>query len=261
MKREANKQIDHPSRRTPIRAWWEGVYSHVYIALYPFYKIRNEIGDGYANVYSPDPQTQKQFPNALYDQKIKFRDHVKKWGEALEWAKVHAAVAPNVPKIEFYRAVWLLSCCGFQERACIKLQERIAKYCESNQILIPDDDAIPAILHPPLMRFLSSFETSNIYAWDEFRDCRHELSLSQLAPDEPTYRLPQSVTGRGLWAVHVPDPGVLVTSSLDGSDALIAMTNRARRMADPEDYFEIEHVDDSTYDDWLNPKSFFERDA
>ncbi len=157
--------------------------------------------------------------------------------------------------------VWLLSCIGFQERADIALQGSIVEYCLRNDILIPDDDAIPAILHPSLMRFLSSFEASKMYAWDQFRDCRNELSLSQLAPEQPTYRLPQGLTGRGLWAVSVPAPGVLVTSRLDGTDALIAMTDRARRMADPEDYFEIEHVDDSTYDDWLNPKSFFKRDA
>ena len=95
------------------------------------------------------------------------------------------------------------------------------------------------------------------FAWDQWRKRSSILDLAVLGTEETVWPLPESA----IWAIHMPNPGLLISSVFDGTEALIAMTNEAFEIADPERFFEIEPVDDQTYQDWLNPKDFFERDA
>ena len=34
-----DRQIEHPDTKTPIKTWYKGHYEHVFLALYPFYRI------------------------------------------------------------------------------------------------------------------------------------------------------------------------------------------------------------------------------
>ncbi|KEJ94623.1 hypothetical protein SAMN05444149_11186 [Pseudosulfitobacter pseudonitzschiae] len=246
------REIAHPDLRTPIKTWWHGHYDHVFIALYPFFTIRSEDQDTASDV------SFESIPN-FEDIPDDFDDTVKRRGEPVTWQSIHQAVAPKVPKMQFYRAVWLLSCLGFDKRANIALQKRIVAYCRANGIFLPEEDALPAILHPLLKRFLHPFEGRKIIAYDEFRDNSVELTLDLLGSDVPTVELSEATTSSGIWAIHLPDPGVLITSAFDGTDALIAMTNEAFALSDPRQVFETEDVGEDTYSDWLNPKDIFER--
>ncbi len=60
-----------------------------------------------------------------------------------------------------------------------------------------------------------------------------------------------------IWALHLSEPGILIASEFDGTEALIAMTDNAFEIDDPHDYFEIEAVDETMHSDWLNPKEEF----
>jgi len=228
-------------------------YDHVFITPYPFFRIRSVTLNG--------------TPASVFEETVRYEDQpddfdeiIKRRGQPISWQYIHKALAPDVAKLKFYRAVWLLSCIGFQERADFSLQKKILEYCEVNRIYLPEDGALPAILHPLLKDFLLNFDGAEIFGWDELREHSIELPLNALEREETTIYLPQGATSSGLWAIHVPDPGVLITSQFDGTEALIAMTDNAFKIASPEQFLEIEKVDDQTYCDWLNPKEFFKRE-
>lgn len=190
-----------------------------------------------------------------------FDEIIKLRGETIRWSEVHEIVAPEISKNDFYLAVWLLACLGYTERANIALQRKIAAFCEAENIYLPDDDFIPAILHPAIGRFLAPFENQKIVAYDEFRDHSVELSLPSFQQQAPVAFLPQATTSTGIWAIQVPVPGILVTSNFDGTEALIAMTDAAFRQSDPREFFETETVTEDMYCDWLNPIDFFDRNG
>ncbi|WP_418592136.1 hypothetical protein [Ponticoccus sp. (in: a-proteobacteria)] len=246
------REIAHPDIRTPITEWWNGHYDHVFIALYPFFRVRSEIRDSLLNV-SYDAVLRYE------DRPDDFDERVKRFGEPVTWNSIHYSVAPSVPKMSFYRAVWLLSCLGFTKRADTTLQKQIEAYCDANNIYLPEDDCLPAILHPLLNGFLQPYNGEKILMYDEFRQYSSELDLDSLGPNAPVSKLPEGATGDGVWAIHLPESGVLVTSAFDGAEALVAMTKDAYALSDPHKFFEVEEVGDDTYCDWLNPKDFFER--
>ncbi len=169
-----NRKISYPSHEVPMRKWWAGIYKHVFIAPYPFFQIKSVLeNDNYIPTYD-DVKRGENLPD-------NFDDIIKQHGTPITWHEMHMAIEPNIPKIEFYRAVWLLSCIGFQERAGVKLQKTIDNYCRDNKIFLPEDDAISAILHPPLMQFLNNFKQFEIVAWDEFREHSTVLNLVELS--------------------------------------------------------------------------------
>jgi hypothetical protein len=240
-----SRNIEHPNFRVPILKWWENHYDRVFIAPYPFYRlVKLEEEDVVLKGKGRD--WNDWVPDG-------FDDIVKRAGEAISWQSMHTTISPETSKLEFYRAVWLLATGGYKKRTGFSLQKKIIEFCNRNKIFIPDDDEIPAILHPILKDFLTCFSDSPIVAWDESRKNSSILDLAALGRDETVWFLPS--------AIHIPCPGILISSDNDGTEVLIAMTDEAFKIADPERFFEIEPVDDQTYCDWLNPKDFFERDA
>lgn len=249
-----DRQIAHPDINTPIKTWYKGYYEHAFLALYPFYRIISA---------NPIRSQNPQYEDLLrWDERPGDFDEIMKLrGETIRWSEVHETVAPETPKKDFYLAVWLSACLGYAERANVALQRKIAAFCEAENIYLPEDDFFPAILHPAIGRFLAPFEGQRIVAYDEFRDHSVELSLSCFQKHAPTIFLPQATTSNGIWAIHVPDPGILMTTAFDGTEALIAMTEAAFRQSDPREFFETETVNEGMYCDWLNPIDFFERNV
>lgn len=245
-----DRAIAHPNIDVPIMKWWEGHYDRFFIVPHPFFRIRSVGCDG--------------LPSGGYDEIIKhgawsldYGDLLKRRGEKVTWKSVHADVAPDVLRIPFYRAVWLLSCLGFAERADIDLQKRILAYCQDNFLNLPEDDAIPPILHPAIGKFLAPFCGTEMVIYDEHRETSGPLVLSELDKDAPTIVLKSGFGETLPWAIHVPDPGILLTSQFDGTETLIAMTEKAYARSDPDDFFDTEPVDEDMYCDWLNPVEFF----
>ncbi|MEP3635928.1 MAG: hypothetical protein ABJN14_01535 [Paracoccaceae bacterium] len=249
-----DRQIAHPDVKTPIKTWYKGHYEHAFLALYPFYRI-----------ISANPMRSQDAP---YERILRwderpddFGEIMKLRGETIRWSEVHETVAPEISKNDFYLAVWLSAGLGYAERANIALQQKIADFCEAENIYLPEEDFIPAILHPAVGRFLAPFENQRIVAYNEFRDHSVELSLSCFQEQAPTAFLPQATTSNDIWAIHVPDPGILITSADEGTEALIAMTDAAFRQSDPREFFETETVTEGMYYDWLNPIDFFARNG
>ncbi|MGO4854763.1 hypothetical protein [Phaeovulum sp. W22_SRMD_FR3] len=245
-----DRAIADPDIHVPIMKWWEGHYDRFFIVPHPFFRIRS-VGSG-------------GLPSGGYDEIIErgarpsdYGDLLKRRGEMVTWKSVHADVAPEVPRIPFYRAVWLLSCLGFAERADIDLQKRILAYCQDKFLNLPEDDAISPILHPAIGKFLAPFCGTDMVMYDEHRETSSVLVLSELDKDAPTIALKGRFGESLAWAIHVPDPGVLLTSRFDGAETLIAMTEKAHALSDPDDFFDTEPVDEDMYCDWLNPVEFF----
>lgn len=236
--------------------WWEGIYDHVFIALHPFFRIRKKL----VEVTGLDKHSNYENWIESGDFADDFEDIVKHRGEPVSWHSVHMAVAPEVPEPTFFRAVWLLACSGFQERADIALQKKISTYCEKQRLQLPEDDSLSAILHPTVYRFLSALGAETVTVWDEFRDNSFTVPISVFAPEQPTYWLSRATTRNGVWAIHLANPGLLIGCQFDGTEAMIAMTENALKIAKPDDFFEGRYADSATYCDWLNPSDFFERD-
>ncbi|EDZ45877.1 hypothetical protein RBY4I_1088 [Rhodobacterales bacterium Y4I] len=250
-----HRAIQHPNCNVPMLTWWEGIYDQVFVALHPFYRIRKAEtlaslagSEIYEDVLPCDNRPEN------------FGDRIKSRGEAVSWAEVHQAVAPDLPRSEVYLAIWLLACIGYQDRAGIGLQKRLDDYCQKNRLYLPADDGLTAILEPVVQEFLSCFGCRQVTAWDEFRHHSDTVELSVFRKAEPSYWLPQSITSPAVWGLHLPDPGVLMTWSLDGTEAIVAMTSRALEMGRPENFFEGWYADAGTYADVFNPVEFLKRE-
>ena len=250
-----HRVIQHPSCRVPMLTWWEGLYDQVFVALHPFYRIRKA-----EMLVSPAGSEIYEDVLPYDDRPENFGDRIKSRGEAVSWAEVHQAVAPDLPRSEVYLAVWLLACIGYQDRVGIGLQMRLAAYCQENQLYLPEDDGLPAILEPVVQEFLSCFGCRHATAWDEFRHYSDTVPLSVFRKAEPCYLLPKSITSSAVWGLHLPDPGVLMTWGFDGTEAIIAMTSRALEIAKPENFFEGWYADAGTYEDVFNPVEFLNRE-
>ncbi|NSY37196.1 hypothetical protein [Leisingera sp. ANG59] len=251
----ADRAIQHPGSKVPMLTWWEGIYDHVFVALHPFYRIRK------AETLASFAGKEIYEDVLTYDDRPEnFGDMIKSRGEAVSWAAVHQAVAPDLPRGEVYLAIWVLACIGYQDRAGIDLQKRLTAYCKENRLYLPEDDGLTTILEPVVQEFLSCFGCAQVTAWDEFRHHSNTVTPSVFRKAEPCYLLPQSITSPAVWGVHLPDAGVLMTWSLDGTEAIIAMTSKALQMARPEDFFEGWYADEGTYADVFNPSGFLPRD-
>ncbi|MEW2911748.1 hypothetical protein [Leisingera sp. JC11] len=234
--------------------WWEGIYDQVFVALHPFYRIRK------AETLASFAGKEIYEDVLTYDDRPEnFGDMIKSRGEAVSWAEVHQAVAPELPRRDVYLAIWLLACIGYQDRAGIGLQRQLVSYCQENRLYLPEDDGLPAILEPVVQEFLSCFGCRHVTAWDEFRHHSDTVPLSVFRRAEPCYWLPQSITTPAVWGLHLPDAGMLMTWSLDGTVAIIAMTDRALEVARPEGFFEGWYADTGTYEDVFNPVEFLKR--
>ncbi len=247
------RAIAHPSPRVPILSWWRGIYERVYVAPHPFYRMPMEASAERGSSSDEDMDGWTRNPQDM-------ARVVKARAESIPWAAIHEAAAPDESRERVYRAIWLLSCLGVTERAGIALQRRIADHCRRSRIHLPLDDCMPENLEPPIGRFLDGLGLASVTAWDEFRDNRVEVPVAAFEPHRPPIRVPNGLTGPGVFGLHSPEAGLLLTWAFDGTEMLIAMTAAARARAKPEDHFEGWYADATTYSDVFNPREFLPRD-
>lgn len=260
------RDIYSPSSKIPMLDWWRGVYAHVYVALHPFYRIKNSAiksSCGAPEDYEPcreyDGSCEEVDEGRWWHWLDEMREKSKHSAEFVDWNEIHSMVAPGYPKKEVYRSIWLLSCCGFHERANEKIQRQIDDYCFRNSIFLPDVDGMPAALEPRIGQFLEKLGLKQATAWDEFRDNSTVLNISDFRKNKPSRRLPKATTLDRVWAIHASNPGMLMTWAFDSSEMLIAMTDEARMLADPSTFFEGWYAKEGDYSDVFNPASFMER--
>lgn len=237
----ADRRVTHPSTEMPILTWWKGIYDHAYIAPHPFVRVQGFGGLG-----------SKPYPSD---------DAIKSMGEAVSWSTVHRSVAPERTREEVFLAIWLLSVLGFVERADVELQKRIENYCQKERLYLPEEFGHSSIMEPSIGRFLSQFDVPSVAASDEFRDNVFELPLSDFDRNRPAIRLPKSATSASIWGLHVPDPGILLTWAFESTEIIIGMTDRALKLARPEDFFDGWYADERSYSDVHNPADFLTRRA
>ncbi|MFW8637151.1 hypothetical protein [Cribrihabitans pelagius] len=196
-----NRAIQHPSRKVSMLTWWEGIYDQVFVALYPFFRVRAVTGSAHTLEEGGDENLLSYSQRPLFNdvRPEDFEDTVKRHGEAVSWAEVHQAVAPELPRSEVYLAIWLLACIGYQDRAGVDLQKRLAAYCQESRLYLPEDDGLPAILEPAVQEFLSCLGCRQVTARDEFRHHSDMVPLSVFRRAEPCYWLPQGITSLAVW--------------------------------------------------------------
>ncbi len=248
------RAIEHPSCRVPVLSWWRGVYDHVFIALHPFYRVP---------IKGAPPESGRpklENTDGWSHQPRGFGDVIKADAQSITWAAIHGAAAPDEPQERVYRAIWLLSCLGFAERADTALQRCIESHCVASRIHLPLDDSMPPNLEADIGRFLGRLGRLQVTAWDQFRDNSIDVPLSAFLPDRPSIRLANGLTGPGVFGLHLPGDGVLLTWAFDCTEALIALTDKALSRARPEKFFEGWYADATTYCDVFNPHEFAPRD-
>ncbi|PTW58790.1 hypothetical protein C8N35_10994 [Breoghania corrubedonensis] len=244
------REIIYPGLDIPLLEWWDGIYDHVFVAFQPFYWLASET-DGSRVSRRFDEETE-QIDRTGYD-----AEKAKARGVPISWEDMRVAIAPECCMHSFYMAGWLLAALGMvrpTERSEIVrgLQVKISDYCELKDLYFPTDDNMSPVLEPVIFKFLSQLEKPEIEIYDEFRHNVFNEPLSVFAPAAPPYYLPEAITGTRPYAIHLPDPGVLMTWEFDSCDIKIAMTDRAWRMAQPEEYFEGFYADSEIYSDWPN---------
>lgn len=251
-----NRALLHPDTKVPILTWWQGIYDHVFVALHPFCQLPDarlpeglrdspgfDLGDWLAKTLESDMD-----------------DVAKQTGRPLAWAEVHRRAAPDHDRREFDLAAWLLAVLGPNDRTDRALQQRIRSFCCRNGVMLPAEGGLSPVLEPAIAEFLGQFGATSVLASDEHRSTVTDLSVSALARPEPAARIP-SGTGRAApWALHLEEPGVLLSWSFEDTHALVAMTDRAFRYCPPAPFFEGWYADGSTYRDVFNPRDFLRRE-
>lgn len=239
--------ITHPPHTMPMLEWWRGIYEHVFVAVHPFYGVRKADGQGRENLYDWNERPKD------YETILKSR------GEAVSWETVRQVAAPDVPRQAADMAIWLMACCGYQQRADIALQERLLQWAEAERLYFPQSDGMSSVMEPGIGRFLTMLGAREVTAFDEFREHSTVFPLSAFEAAQQALRMPKHTTSNTIWGLHLPDPGVLITWGPGGVEALVAMTSKARSLALPEDHFEGWYADETTCSDVFNPKDFLKR--
>lgn len=138
------------------------------------------------------------------------------------------------------------------------LRRSIDGYCRAEGLNTPDQFLVPAIMEYAVGRFLSSLGASSVVIHDDFRENHAELSVAVFDEGQSWWK-PKVPIKFDHGALHLPEPGVLMTSDFDECYMHIAMTDRALAAARPDLYFEGTYADATTYPDWLNPVDFLTR--
>ncbi len=251
------REIRDADLDTPLLDWWEGIYDHVFIAFQPFYWLAS--GTDGSRVSRRSDEGKEQIDRTGYElAKAKAR------GVPVSWEDMRVAIAPESCMHLFYEAAWLLVVGGMvrpSERSEIvcTLLEKILNFCEAEDLYFPTDDNMSPVLEPVIFKFLSQFGQPEIEIYDEFRFNVFTEPLAVFSPDVPPYELAEANSNHRPYAIHLPDPGVLLTWEFDSCDFKIAMTDRARQMAQPEDYFEGFYADPEIYSGWPNPPPWLAR--
>lgn len=231
-------EIAEAPHGTPLLDHWRGIYDHVFFAFNPLYRVPVPPGKAVEVTRSDDGNlwlSADYKPDAV--DPFDVFTWQKQQAQTLRWFELHARVAPDAPFKDFAIALWLISVLGYQD-GYRDLQQRILDHTEQNGWTLPDENMMPKVMEPTLHTYLKALNLKAVTAYDEFRNHSAPLAAKNLARNAPGNWI--TVNGRAtrINALHAPDPGVLIYWSFDDITACIAMTEKARALAKPEDVFE-----------------------
>lgn len=244
---EIDRRIHEPPPNVPLLEWWDGIYDRVFIAPNPFYRLPTE--DSLRNpdsprVYEEKPVNWNEEPGETWKA---LQERVKQTAEPVRWSEVHAAMAPDVDRRLFNRAVWYASDGIRREEHVTRLADEIWDYGIRERLNVPDAWGLDGFTEPVIGRFLSSFGVETVTAWCVLRKNSAIYPLSDFGLGRPRIYEPYGWLGEpGLSVLHVPDPGILMCWGWDAVAGTFAITERALQIARPEAFFEGWYADAAT---------------
>lgn len=255
------REIESPDCKTPLLDWWKDHYSRVYIVFNPFFRLPATEKTNRDNTISVSGRNyiKADWRNLQKIVSMNATDYMKQFAETVSWREVNQAACPHIPFRDFALSVWISSCCGRRDDVPANLQELIGEYCRSNALFLPTDDVLSPALEPQVGRFLAAAGLSEVDIYDEFRHNKETCSLEVLSRENPSLRLAEAITGRGIHCIHSKALGLVMDWEFDGVSGLIGLSDAAAKAVAPEDFFEGFYVDERTYSDWPNPVDFFDR--
>lgn len=256
------RRIMEAPLHTPMLEWWAKEYDHVFIILSPFFRV-----DGYSPetaAFGPmhmdsatvddvlglikNPITR---PNEAPDG---FEDMIKKSGEVVTWQEVRSAIGVEDHRT-FCLACWLWVVASSRANKYPDIVEKLHVYCRKHGIYKPEEDQLPAVLEPIVGTYLTALGIDDVTVYSEFRDKHMTVPVTAFSSEQPTIVIPREKT----CAIVAREPKVLFCWGHDETYGFICISEDARLLADPADFFEGQYAGVDTYCDWLNPVDFFER--
>ena len=95
----------------------------------------------------------------------------------------------------------------------------------------------------------------DVTIFSEFRDQKLNVPVTAFSSEKPVIAIPREKT----CAIVSRDPKIMFMWSFDEVYGFLCLSEEARLLVDPFDFFEGQYAGVDTYCDWLNPVDFFER--
>lgn len=256
----AARALQHPSIDTPVLEWWANHYDHVFVVLNPFFRVPG---------YSPrttayGPVRRDLSVDALLDQ-IKnppppaanaapedFDDIIKVRGEPIRWSHIQRRIGAS-DFDTFARSVWLWALQVERADRNAEICAKLDALCAAESIYPPEDDQLPAVLEPAIGRYLTALGHTHVQVLDEWRQTSQTVEVEDFAKGQPSLCIP----GEKLSAIAAD--GVLFSWAFDDVQALLAVSDGKRGLADPAEYFEGFALGIGAFCDVFNPAGFLKR--
>lgn len=247
---------------TPMLEWWADDYDHVFIVLSPFFRVEGYTPEtaAFGIVHAGSKSVGEIMdllknpvsrPNEAPDD---FDSIIKRTGEPIHWREVQSAIGVD-DYLTFCRAAWLwaIGSNGVEEYQGIV--EKLDAHCRERGIYKPEEDQLPVILEPLVGQYLAALGIDQVTIYNEFRNKKITMPVAAFSKEQPAIEIPSEKIS----AIVSRDPKVMFTWSFDDTYGFLCLSDEARMLADPADYFEGQYAGVDTYSDWLNPPDFFER--
>lgn len=256
------RNIDEPPIDTPMLEWWANEYDRVFIILSPFFRVEGFSPDTAA--FGPmrmDSATVEDVLDLIEnpvtrsnEAPVDFEDVIKQGGEIITWQEVRSAIGVEDHKT-FCLACWLWVVASSRANKYPDIVGKLQTYCRKNGIYKPEEDQLPAVLEPVVGTYLTALGIGDVTVYSEFRDVHMTVPVTAFSSEQPTIAIPREKT----CAILAHEPKVLFCWCHDETYGFICISEDARLLADPADFFEGQYAGVDTYCDWLNPIDFFER--
>lgn len=256
------RRIMEAPYHTPMLEWWAADYDHVFIVLSPFFRVEGytpetaafgivRVGTKSVGEIMSQIQNPVSLPNGAPSD---FDSTIKQSGELIHWRDVQSAIGADDYLI-FCRAAWLWTIGSNRVEEYLDIVEKLDAYCHERGIYKPEEDQLPVIMEPIVGRYLAALDIDQVTIYNEFRNKKVTMPVADFCKDQPAIEMPSEKIS----AIVSRDPDVMFTWSFDDTYGFLCLSDEARLLADPADYFEGQYAGVDTYSDWLNPSDLLER--
>lgn len=194
---EPDRRIFGPPDDEPMLAWYNGAYSHAFVALHPFYTVEGL-----------DPAS------CHYGTVVISRDQVPRGADVLQWAEAEAEAeqvgkelgtdaVDEAAKCFGQRVRWRTICneAGFADHRDLdralrthiqglrhdlcdpEAAERLVAYCRERNIFLPTEGTIQPVLEVSFVELFKRAGLSEFVIADEFGDDERLVGVGALAAD------------------------------------------------------------------------------